>query len=224
MRISLLAIVALVFCGALGFCCVNVTAQERGEFDPAQMLDRIFEDDNDGDGKIAKDEATERLQARFETIDTDKDGFLTREEVTEMFAQRTRVGDGFGLAGGRGGMQGRGGQEGPGGGRGGQGGGRGGQGGGPGRLLAMMPVIVALDINQDGELSAAEIAGAVAALKTLDKDADGKISSAEMAPDFSQMNRGGQAGAGAGAGAGGRGGEGGGQRPRRPAFDVDDDE
>ena len=144
MRISLLAIAALIVFGGPGFFGATANAQERRGFDPAQMLERIFENDKDGDGKIAKDEASERMQSRFETADTDKDGFLTKDEVKAMFGQGPRGGDGGGFAGGRGGMQGRGGQSGgpggPGGGQGGGPGGPGGPGGGAGRMLAMMPV------------------------------------------------------------------------------------
>jgi Ca2+-binding EF-hand superfamily protein len=42
------------------------------------------------------------------------------------------------------------------------------------------PIIAALDANHDGEIDAAEIANAPAALRKLDKNGDGKISRAEM--------------------------------------------
>jgi hypothetical protein len=51
--------------------------------------------------------------------------------------------------------------------------------GGPGRLP---PVLRALDVDRDGEISPAEIAGSSAALSTLDADADGSVSTAEMHP------------------------------------------
>ncbi len=71
--------------------------------------------------------------------------------------------------------------------RGGQGGGGqrgagGPGGGGPGGFMARLPVMKALDKDQNGELSAEEIAGASAALVALDKDGDGKLSAEELRP------------------------------------------
>jgi len=44
------------------------------------------------------------------------------------------------------------------------------------------PLMVALDTNKDGELDAAEIANASAALLTLDTNGDGKLSADELRP------------------------------------------
>lgn len=44
------------------------------------------------------------------------------------------------------------------------------------------PLLQALDKDHDGTLSAKEIAGAAAALKTLDKNRDGKLTRDEMLP------------------------------------------
>jgi len=44
------------------------------------------------------------------------------------------------------------------------------------------PVISALDLNKDGELSAEEIAKASESLKTLDKNGDGKLTQDELRP------------------------------------------
>lgn len=41
----------------------------------------IADMDKDGDGKISKDEAGERLKDMFDKLDADKDGFLTEEEI-----------------------------------------------------------------------------------------------------------------------------------------------
>jgi len=54
------------------------------------------------------------------------------------------------------------------------------RGGGGGR--SRNPVILALDANGDGEVSAAEMAASTAALKKLDKDGDGRVSREEMRP------------------------------------------
>ena len=224
MRISLVVMLAALMCAGY------VKAQERAGLDPSQVVDRMFEsDDANKDGKLDKDEASERIQASFTEADTDEDGFLSKEEVTAMLKERmgrrperrARGGDGAGGAGGRGGDGG-----GLGGGRGGQGGrgfggqgGAGGAGGGPARLLQMMPIIQVLDVDKNGEISAEEIEGAVAALKTLDKNQDGKISADEMMPEMGQGfggGRGGRGGRGGGPGGanGGDGGDGGGAIPQ----------
>jgi len=46
----------------------------------------------------------------------------------------------------------------------------------------MSPIVAALDANKDGEIDAAEIANAAAALKTLDKNGDGKLTADEIRP------------------------------------------
>jgi predicted O-methyltransferase YrrM len=58
------------------------------------------------------------------------------------------------------------------------------------------PVMIALDGDGDGELSADEIADAAKGLKKLDKDGDGKLSREELRPQFA--GRGGQGGPGFG--------------------------
>lgn len=57
-------------------------------------------------------------------------------------------------------------------------------GGGPGRghRPPPMPLIMALDTNHDGIISADEIANAAAALKTLDKNGDGQLTKDEYLP------------------------------------------
>ena len=51
-----------------------------------------------------------------------------------------------------------------------------------GRGLSSLPVIVALDKNKDGEISAEEIKNAEKALVSLDTDGDGKLSGSEVRP------------------------------------------
>lgn len=65
--------------------------------------------------------------------------------------------------------------------------------GGP--RFGMLPVMRALDADQDGTLSAAEIQNASKALATLDKNGDGAISADEMRPDPAMLGRSGQPGA-----------------------------
>ena len=59
--------------------------------------------------------------------------------------------------------------------------------GGPMAMLQMLPIMKVLDTDQDGTLSATEIANASKALLQLDKDGDGIISAEEMRPDMSKM-------------------------------------
>lgn len=91
-----------------------------GGNNPEAAVQRLFQLDADGDGKLAKSEVSDsRLQAVFTRADADKDGIVTREEATAMFAKEA-------------GPQGPGGRGGPGAGPGGPGAGPGGFGGGPG--------------------------------------------------------------------------------------------
>lgn len=71
-----------------------------GEGGASGFVDRMMENDADGDGKISADEAPERMQGFFERLDGDKDGFLTKEEITEA---SNRWSGGGGGRGGRGG-------------------------------------------------------------------------------------------------------------------------
>lgn len=71
-------------------------------------------------------------------------------------------------------------------------GGFGGRGGG----MRMNPLMKAIDKDGNGELSAAEIAGAAAALKTLDKNKDGKLTEDELRPPMPQGGFGGPGGPG----------------------------
>lgn len=57
----------------------------------------------------------------------------------------------------------------------------------PGQRMGMMPLMKALDADQDGTISAAEIQNASKALAALDKNNDGSLSPEELRPDLSQM-------------------------------------
>ena len=93
------------------------------------------------------------------------------------------------------------------------------QGPGPGgdrggmSFIRMSPILNAVDVNQDGVLSAAEIASAPARLRTLDKNGDGILTQDEAGIQMG-FGRGGGRGRGEG---GGRGEEGGGDEPPAPA-------
>ncbi|MEY2724344.1 MAG: hypothetical protein RLZZ458_211 [Planctomycetota bacterium] len=78
-----------------------------------------------------------------------------------------------------------------------------------GARLGMLPIMKALDADQDGTLSAAEIQNASKALAALDKNSDGMLSAEEMRPDPSMMARPGQPGAAGTPGQPGRPGAGG---------------
>jgi len=70
--------------------------------DPAQLIERMMQQDANGDGKLAKDEVQGPFAERaFDRADTNKDGFIDRAEL-EAFAKS-------------GGMRGQGGQRGQGG-------------------------------------------------------------------------------------------------------------
>ena len=58
------------------------------------------------------------------------------------------------------------------------------EGRGPGRGLRLpqIPLMLALDADKDGEISADEIENAVAALKKLDNDGNGKLTRDELRP------------------------------------------
>lgn len=84
-------------------------------------------------------------------------------------------------------------------------------GGGPGAFMKMIPVIAAIDANEDGTISSEEIANASAALKKLDKNGDGKLTADEIMPQ-----RGGQFAGRRGPGAGAPEGQGRGPAGRGP--------
>lgn len=52
--------------------------------------DIIGQLDKDGDGKISKEEAPDRLKENFDKLDADSDGFLTKEELEAVVRDRMR--------------------------------------------------------------------------------------------------------------------------------------
>lgn len=94
----------------------GIGAGGGGAPDPSMIVNRFFEGDKNGDGKLSKDEVPAPFAERgFEAADANKDGSIDRDELTAFMK-------GQAAAGGRGG-------EGRGEGRGGEG--RGGEGRGP---------------------------------------------------------------------------------------------
>jgi hypothetical protein len=71
-----------------------------------QFIARLKEADANGDGKISKEEAPDRLKQAFDRIDTNSDGQL---DDAELRALAERIGRGRAGRGGRGGEGGRGG-------------------------------------------------------------------------------------------------------------------
>jgi Ca2+-binding EF-hand superfamily protein len=61
---------------------------------------------------------------------------------------------------------------------------------GPGRGPMRSPAFEALDANHDGVISAAELANAATALKSLDKNGDGKLTEDEVRPQMGGRGRG----------------------------------
>ena len=58
-------------------------------------------------------------------------------------------------------------------------------------MMRMMPLLAALDADQNGVISADEIKNAAKLLRTLDKDKNGKLSADEMRPSFGGRGQGG---------------------------------
>ena len=64
-----------------------------GNRDGGSFAQRMLENDADGDGKISKAEAPERMQGFFDNLDSDSDGYVTTEEL-EAMSKRWRGGGG----------------------------------------------------------------------------------------------------------------------------------
>lgn len=152
-------------------------AAQPGRPDAAQPGWRFARLDTDGDGRISKAEAPPRMLERWDSLDTNGDGFFSQDEHAAVRgqvgpdAQNPPCG-----AGGNGAPRHAHRMQMPGGAPCMQHGGPGGGPHGPGLLFG------ALDGDDDGTLSAAEIAAASEALKTLDADGDGVLTRQETCP------------------------------------------
>ncbi|MBX3411241.1 MAG: EF-hand domain-containing protein [Pirellulales bacterium] len=129
-----------------------------------QIAERLREFDKNGDGKIELDEVPEERQQMFEMVldrfDKNDDDAMDLNEIAEAARE-------FGQAGGRG-----------------PAGGPGPAGAGPGSdgPPGPPPLLVALDADGDGTLSAQEIENASSALQRLDKNGDGRLTRNELMP------------------------------------------
>jgi collagen type III alpha len=67
------------------------------------IVRRIMNSDKDGDGKLSKDEAPERLREHFNQIDADDDGQIDRSELKKAMSRfgRRRGGEHSGPPRGR---------------------------------------------------------------------------------------------------------------------------
>ncbi len=65
-------------------------ADRRDRPTAEKILKKIMQADSDGDERISRDEAPERLQQRFDRVDTDGDGFLDRDEITAGVQARAK--------------------------------------------------------------------------------------------------------------------------------------
>ena len=187
---------------------------QRPQFNPADIIKRVKESDKNKDGKITKDELPVQMQRIFPRIDTNQDGVIDREELAVMekrMAERggqrpdaqpgqrpdaqpgqrpdARPGQRPDARPGQR-PDARPGQRPDA-----QPGQRPDAQPGQGRGLPPLPILQALDTNQDGEISSDEIANAVKALKSLDKDRNGKLTMEELLPTRGQRE-GGQPGQG----------------------------
>jgi len=124
---------------------------------PDEMTATLMAFDRNRDGKLVKAEVPERMQGMFERADANHDGVLTADEIKAAAAAQPQPTANRG--GGPEGRRGEGGRE-----------------GGPPRDA----LFTALDKDGDGSLSADEVAGAPAAIRTLDRDGNGSVSLEEL--------------------------------------------
>ena len=64
---------------------------EGQRIDPEQMLSRLKQADANGDGKLSKDEAPDRMRENFDRLDTNSDGFLDDAELRKAVENFSRM-------------------------------------------------------------------------------------------------------------------------------------
>ena len=142
---------------------VGDAASER----KAEMLKRLMQMDEDGDGKLSNKEIPERLQGFLERADQNKDGFATRDELA-VLAARVAGFNGNSPAARQGGAT------------------AGTQLRDPKQAFARM--FEQRDLNKDGKLSADEMPEQMAGrLQQIDADQDGFVSRKEMDEMISRL-------------------------------------
>ena len=178
---------------------------EGDRLDDTMVMQRLEGMDQDGDGKLSKEEAGPRLAPMFDRADGDGDGMIDQAELRRIIEMMMRRGEG----GDRPGRPGAADQ------------------GGPDRAAMMVERLKTLDKDGDGKISKEEAPERMAAMfDRIDANADGVIDQAEM-KTMADRFRGGPPAAGPGGDAGRRPREGGNgdrpDRPRRPGRDNDGD-
>lgn len=88
----------LIVSGVIVGLCAAAEGQEnrpggggggRGGLNPAQFVERLMENDANGDGKLSRDELPGQFADRlFESGDANKDGYLDRAELEAIAARR----------------------------------------------------------------------------------------------------------------------------------------
>jgi Ca2+-binding EF-hand superfamily protein len=197
----------------------NISLEEvspRGGFggrggDPQAMVDRMMENDTNGDGELSQDEIPEFLARMLTGADTDASGTISRDELQKAM-QNFRGGPGGGFGG-------------PGGGFGGPGGGFGGR-GGFGDPEMMTRQIMSADQDGDGVISRNEMNPQMAGmLQGADLNGDGALNAKEVRQAAETMRQRMQQFRGQGGGFGDRGGaDGGDPRERRRGRNQDEQE
>jgi Ca2+-binding EF-hand superfamily protein len=66
----------------------------RGGGSPEDRVERFMQSDENGDGKISRDEAPEQMLRIFGRLDADSDGFLSQQEIRDGLSRPRRPGRG----------------------------------------------------------------------------------------------------------------------------------
>ncbi len=151
----------------------KITRDEAGgPPNPQAVLQRLMENDKDGDGKLSKSELPRHLVSQLKTADTNGDGALDRAELANVMKgsqPQFGAGGGAGSGGfGGGGLRGQGGFNGD---------------PRPGVNLSQY------DRNGDGQLSAAELPAQMRGVfRGTDQNGDGQLSPQELQAIQQRMN------------------------------------